>query len=123
MDKIEKSLLKMKIERFYQEAKESTFAIFFLMLIVGVLSWNIYRSSDRINETNTVYGTLVGLHQNQSHLGSAVSMLSIKLDTGKTIIVTKPYNTPISVGKRVEVTAGLSEQGLTYYYFQKYIEE
>ena len=120
MDKIQRTLLKLNIERWYQDIKESKFAVGFLIVIVLILSWNIYRSSDKIADSKKINGQLVGLHQVQGNLGSSVTMLSIKLENGKNVMVTSPYNLPIKKNEKVEIIEGISEQGYTYYYFSKY---
>lgn len=92
------------------------------MVIISILSWNIYRSSDTIKESKKIVGVLEGMHQVQGNLGSNVTMLSIRLKHGQNVMVTAPSNLQIRKNAEVEMIEGQSEQGYTYFYFSKYKE-
>ena len=120
MDRIEHELRGQRKRIWIQRIKESKFAVGTVLVIVMVLSWNIYRSTDKIIEKETLPGVLVGIHQVQSNVGSATMMLSIKLKNGEQVMVTAPSQFVIKIDAEVEVVKGKTEQGSVYYYFIKY---
>ncbi len=120
MDRIEEELRNQQRQIFIKRISESKFTLGFMLAIVIVLSWNIYKSTDRVNESEIMYGVLIGLHQVQGNLGSTTTMLSIKLNKGETALVTAPDNIVINKGSEVAVIKGTTKQGSVYYYFSGY---
>ena len=120
MDRIEQELKNQQKRIWFQRIKESKFAIGFLLVIVIVLSWSIYRSTDKVIENEKLFGVLDGIHQVQGNLGSSTTMLSIKLNNGNNVLVTAPANLVVKENAEVEVIRGKTEQGSVYYYFSSY---
>ena len=120
MDRIEQELKNQQKRIWFQRIKESKFAIGLLLVIVIVLSWNIYRSTDTVIENEKLFGVLDGIHQVQGNLGSSTTMLSIKLNNGENALVTAPANLVVRENAEVEVIRGKTEQGSVYYYFSSY---
>ena len=120
MDRIEQELKNQRKRIWFQLIKESKFAIGFLLVIVIVLSWNIYRSTDKVIENEKLFGVLDGIHQVQGNLGSSTTMLSIKLNNGENVLVTAPANLVVREHAEVEIIRGKTEQGSVYYYFSSY---
>ena len=123
MGRIELELRKLNREKYIKWIKESKGSIAFIVILILVQVYNVYRSSDVIIKTEEITGVLVGLHQKQSNLGSTASILSIKLDNG--IIVNSPatINFVAKINNEVLVTKNITEQGNVYYYFQSYIHQ
>lgn len=120
MDRIEQELKNQQKQIWFQRIKESKFAIGFMLVIVIILSWNIYRSTDKVTENEKLFGVLDGIHQVQGNLGSSTTMLSIKLNNGENVLVTAPANLVVKENAEVEVIRGKTEQGSVYYYFSSY---
>lgn len=120
MDRIEQELKNQQKRIWFQRIKESKFAIGFLLVIVIVLSWSIYRSTDKVIENEKLFGVLNGIHQVQGNLGSSTTILSIKLNNGENVLVTAPANLVVRENAEVEVIRGKTEQGSVYYYFRSY---
>jgi len=120
MDRIEQELKNLQKRIWFQRIKESKFAIGFILVIVIVLSWNIYRSTDKVIENEKLLGVLDGIHQVQGNLGSSTTMLSIKLNNGENVLVIAPANLVVKENAEVEVIRGKTEQGSVYYYFSSY---
>ena len=120
MDKVEQELKNQRKRIWFQLINESKFAIGFLLVIVIVLSWNIYRSTDKVIENEKLFGVLDGIHQVQGNLGSSTTMLSIKLNNGENVLVTAPANLVVREHAEVEIIRGKTEQGSVYYYFNSY---
>lgn len=104
----------------FQQIRKSKFAIGFVLVIAIILSWNIYRSTDKIFEHEKLFGILVGIHQIQSNLGSSTTMLSIKLNNGENVMVRAPANLIVKEHAEVEIIRGKTQQGSVYYYFSNY---
>lgn len=120
MDRIEQELKNQQKRIWFQRVKESKFAIGVLLMIVIVLSGNIYRSTDKVIENEKLFGVLDGIHQIQGNLGSSTTMLSIKLNNGENVLVTAPANLVVRENAEVQVIRGKTEQGSVYYYFSNY---
>ena len=120
MDRIEQELKNQRKRIWFQLIRESKFAIGFLLVIAIVLSWNIYRSTDRVIENEKLFGVLDGIHQVQGNLGSSTTVLSIKLNNGENVLVTAPANLVVREHAEVEIMRGKTEQGSVYYYFSSY---
>ena len=120
MDRIEQELKNQQKRIWFQRIKESKFAIGFILVIVIILSWNIYRSTDKVIENEKLFGVLDGIHQVQGNLGSSTTMLSIKLNNGENVLVTAPANLVVKENAEVEVIRGKTEQGSVYYNFSSY---
>ena len=120
MDRIEQELKNQRKRIWFQLIRESKFAIGFLLVIAIVLSWNIYRSTDRVIENEKLFGVLHGIHQVQGNLGSSTTVLSIKLNNGENVLVTAPANLVVREHAEVEIMRGKTEQGSVYYYFSSY---
>ena len=120
MDRIEQELKNQQKRIWFQRIKEFKFSIGFILIIVIVLSWNIYRSADKVIENEKLFGVLDGIHQVQGNLGSSTTMLSIKLNNGNNVLVTAPANLVVKENAEVEVIRGKTEQGSVYYYFSSY---
>ena len=120
MDRIEQELRNQQKRLWIRRIRESKFAIGFLLVIVIALSWNIYRSTDKVIENEKLFGVLDGIHQIQGNLGSSTTMLSIKLNNGENVLVTAPANLVVRENAEVEVIRGKTEQGSVYYYFSSY---
>ena len=120
MDRIEQELKNQRKRIWFQLIKESKFAIGFLLVIAIVLSWNIYRSTDRVIENEKLFGVLDGIHQVQGNLGSSTTVLSIKLNNGENVLVIAPANLVVREHAEVEIMRGKTEQGSVYYYFSSY---
>jgi hypothetical protein len=123
--------IEQKIEQaFYDEKKrawrlgikQSKFAVAILCIIAAVLIWNIYRSSAKVIESEKLSGVLVGSHHVLRKSSPPTNMLSIKLNSGETIIVTTPPGTPIRESADVEIIKGKTNRGPDYYYFSGYKE-
>lgn len=122
MSKIERVLIEQQKKIWFQRVKESKFAIGFILVILFILSWNIYRSTDKVIENEKINGVLLGVHQIQGNLGSTTTMLSIKLNNGDNIMVTAPAYLVVKKQAKVEVIKAMTEQGAVHYYFSAYIE-
>lgn len=122
MEKIEQALKGQKKRELFQRLKESKVGIVIVFLVVVVLSWNVYCSTDKVNEQNNQSGVLVGMHQVQGNLGSTTTKLSIRLENGETILVTAPEKFVMRSGAGVEVIRDKTEQGAVYYHFGGYRE-
>jgi hypothetical protein len=122
MNRIEQELRAQQKSIWAQRIKESKFAIGFVLVIGIILSWNIYRSTDKVAEQEHLFGVLVGIHQIQGNLGSSTTMLSIKLNNGQNVMVTAPANLVVRDHAEVEIIRGKTEQGSVYYYFSNYRE-
>ena len=120
MDKIESALRAQRKRIWLRRIKESRFAVGTVVVIAILLSWNIYRSGDRIIESEKLSGVLVGIHQVQSNLGSSTTLLAIKLNNGERVMVTAPANFIIKMDAKVEVVKSKTEQGSFQYYFGNY---
>ncbi|MEY4729373.1 MAG: hypothetical protein RL020_531 [Pseudomonadota bacterium] len=120
MNRIEQELKNQQKRIWFERIKESKFPIGFLMVIVMVLSWNIYRATDKIKENEKLLGVLDGIHQVQGNLGSSTTMLSIELSNGENVLVTAPVNLVVRENTEVEVIRGTTEHGSVYYYFSRY---
>ena len=120
MDRIEQELKNQQKRIWFQRIKEFKFSIGFILIIVIVLSWNIYRSADKVIENEKLFGVLDGIHQVQGNLGSSTTMLSIKLNNGENVLVTAPANLVVREHAEVEIIRGKTEQGSVYYYFSSY---
>jgi len=120
MDRIDQELKNQRKRVWIQRIKESKFAIGFVLAIIGVLLWNIYRSTDKVIESEKLFGVLEGIHQVQGNLGSTTTMLSIKLNNGENVLVTAPSNFVVKENAEVEVIRGKTEHGSVYYYFNSY---
>ncbi|HLQ24722.1 MAG TPA: hypothetical protein VK138_02460 [Acidiferrobacterales bacterium] len=123
MDRIERELREQQKQIWIQRIRESKFAIVFALVIVIILSWNIYRSTDRVIENEKLFGVLAGIHQVQGNLGSSTTMLSIKLNNGENVMVTAPANFVVRIHAEVEIIRGKTEQGSVYYYFSRLVGE
>ena len=122
MDKTEQELTKHQRQIWIQRIKESKFVIGLVLMIVIILSWNIYRSTDSIVKSEKMFGVISGIHQVQSNVGSSPTMLAVKLSNGESVIVTAPANLVIRMDAEVEIIRGRSAQGSVYYYFSSYRE-
>ena len=120
MDKVEQELKNQQKRIWFQRIKESKFAIGFLLVIVIVLLWNTYRSTDKVMENEKLFGVLDGIHQVQGNLGSSTTMLSIKLNNGENVLVTAPANLVVRKNAAVGIIRGKTEQDSVYYYFSGY---
>ena len=120
MGRIDQELKNQQKRLWIQRIKEYKFAIGFMLVIVVVLLWNIYRSTDRVIESEKLFGVLEDIHQVQGNLGSTITMLSIKLDNGENVLVTAPTNLVVREKSEVEVIQGKTERGSVYYYFSSY---
>ena len=120
MNRVEQELKNLQRQIWLQRIKESKFAIGLILVIVILLSWNIYRGADKVIESEKLFGVLVGIHQVQGNLGSSTTMLSIKLNNGESVLVTAPANLVVKENAEVEVIRGKTEQGSVYYYFSSY---
>ena len=120
MDRIEQELKNQQKQIWFQRIKESKFAISFVLMIMIVLSWNIYRSTDKIIENEKLFGVLDVIHQVQGNFGSPTTMLSIKLNNGEIVWVTASANFVIRENTEVEIIRGKTKHGSVYYYFSSY---
>ena len=120
MDRIEQELKNQRKPIWLPLINESKFAIGILLVIAIVLSWNIYRGTDKVIENEKLFGVLDGIHQVQGNLGSSTTMLSIKLNNGENVLVTAPVNLVVREHAEVEIIRGKTEQGSVYYYFSSY---
>src|SRR5713226_1014285 len=110
MDRIERELREQQKQIWIQRIRESKFAIVFALVIVIILSWNIYRSTDRVIENEKLFGVLAWIHQVQGNLGSSTTMLSIKLNNGENVMVTAPANFVVRIHAEVEIIRGKTEK-------------
>ncbi len=120
MKKIDEELRQQRKKIWIEQIKQSKFSIGLVLVIVVILSWNIYKSSDRLVESQSIYGTLIGIHQVQTNLGSSARMLSVELENGERVIVAAPENFVAENQAEVELSKGESAQGSVYYYFVGY---
>lgn len=120
MDRIEREFRKQQKQLWVQRVKESKFAIMLVLVMLIILSWNIYRSNEKVIESERLSGVLVGIHQVQGNLGSPITMLSIRLNNGESAMVTAPTNLVVRNQAEVEIIKGKTEQGSVYYYFGSY---
>lgn len=120
MDRIEREFRKQQKQPWVQRVKESKFAIMLVLVMLIILSWNIYRSNEKVIESERLSGVLVGIHQVQGNLGSPITMLSIRLNNGESAMVTAPTNLVVRNQAEVEIIKGKTEQGSVYYYFGSY---
>ncbi len=120
MDRFEKKIRNQQKQIWLQRIKESKFAIGFMLAIIFILTWNIYKSTDKVIETDKLVGVLKGIHQVQGNLGSSTTVLSIKLNNGENVLVTAPANLVIKQGAEIEVIRGKTEQDSVHYYFSSY---
>jgi len=74
MNKIDEELRGQRKKIWLEQIKESKFSIGLVLVIVVILSWNIFKSADRLVETQSIYGTLIGIHQLQTDFGSSARM-------------------------------------------------
>ncbi len=122
MDRNEPHLTKLQKLIWTQDVRDSKVAIGLVLMIVILLSWNIYRSTDTIVKSEKMTGVISGIHQVQSNVGSSPTMLAVKLSNGESVIVTAPANIVIRMNAEVEIVRGKSAQGSVYYYFSRYRE-
>ena len=120
MSKIDKELREQRIRLWLSDITRSKFTIVFLLAIVAILSWNIYRSSDEVIESEELQGVLVGIHQVQGNLGSGTTMLAIKLNNGNDVMVTAPEGLVIHKNSNVLIYKDKTEKGFVYYNFKSY---
>ena len=122
MDRDEQHLTKLQKLILTQDVRDSKVAIGLVLMIVIVLSWNIYRSTDTIVKSEKMIGVINGIHQVQSNAGASPTMLAVKPSNGESVIVTAPANFVIRMDAEVEIIRGKSAHGSVYYYFSGYRE-
>ena len=120
MGRIEQEIKNQNREILIQRIKESKYSIAFVLLIVIILLYNVYRSTDKIIKSEKLSGVLVGLHQEQTNLGSTTAKLFIKLKNGELIMTATPVDFVVKNNSEVIITKSLTEQGRVYYYFNSY---
>jgi len=120
MDKVEQAFVEEKKQAWIGAVKQSKFAIGLLFVIVGILSWNIYRSSETVTVSEKFEGIVIGAHHVQRKSPPSMTMLSIKLDSGEVVMVAGPLDKPIRMNSEVEVIKGKTDQGREHYYFSAY---
>jgi len=122
MERVKRELWQQTASAWARGVAKSKFAVGFLVVIVAILSWNIYKSTDKSVKSETVEGELVGLHQVQGNTGSSISKLSIRLNDGHNTLVTAPVGIPIKPGAKIHLSVTTTEQGSVYYKFIGYVE-
>lgn len=122
MDRFEKAVREQQKRDLFQHIKESRAGIVIVALVLAALSWNVYRSTDKMTERSRLSGVLVGVHQVQGNLGSTTTKLSIRLNSGETVLVTAPEPFVVRSGAEVEVIRDKTAQGAVYHHFGGYRE-
>lgn len=122
MDRVAKEIRRQALGDWWLGIKQSKFAIGFVLLIVLVLSWNIYKAGDRVSESKVVAGKIVGVHQIQGNTGSSVSMLAVRLESGETQLVVKPIGFIVKIDEVVHLSMSATEQGSVHYRIAGYLE-
>lgn len=122
MNRIERAIKEQRKRDLFQRIKESKVGIVIVVLVVVVLSWNVYRSTDKVTKQSKLSGVLVGIHQVQGNLGSTTTKLSIRLNNGETVLVTAPEQFVVRSGAEVEIIRGNTAQGAVYHHFGGYRE-
>ena len=117
MDNIDKLIKEEKRQSLIKSIKESRSTLVFILIIILVLSWSIYRNTDTVVENTVLNGTLVGIHQLQENDGSTTTKLSIELDNGNNVLVATPINFTYKNNAKVEINMVKTEQNRTYYSF------
>ena len=122
MDRVKREIRQQTAASWAGSLSKSKFAIGFVVVIVAILSWNIYKSTDQPLSTEQVTGELIGIHQVQGNTGSTVSMLAIRLANNHSTLVPAPVGIPIKPGTKVNLLVTTTEQGSVYHAFIGYKE-
>ncbi|WP_125931877.1 hypothetical protein [Thiosocius teredinicola] len=122
MDRIAKEIQRQGRESWLKAITKSKFAIGFVLVVLAVLAWNIYKANDRVAKSEKKIGRVVGIHQFQGNTGSAHSRLSVQLKNGQTVLVQAPVGRPIRSGSLLELSRVETEQGSVYYRYVGYVE-
>lgn len=94
-----------------------------LLLIAGLLLWNLYLDTEDVVEEQYIYGVVINSHQKQSHLGSTGSRFTVILENGTEVYVHPKENTPFLKNKRVKIIKYTMDSGRIYYSFLGYTDE
>lgn len=122
MDHVSNEIRRQTLQHYWKGVFQSKFAIGFLLAIVIVLSWNVYKSSDSVVTSEIVSGKVLGVHQIQGNTGSTVSMLVVQLNDGKTVMVIKPLGVVAKPGKMANLSKESTKQDSIYYHFIDYLQ-
>jgi len=122
MDRVKRKIRQQTAGAWVSGLLKSKFAVGFVIVIVAILSWNIYKSTDQPVSSEKITGELMGVHQVQGNTGSSVSMLAIRLAGGHSTLVTAPVGIPIKPGAKVLLSVTTTEQGSVYHAFIGYQE-
>jgi len=102
-----------------EKIKESIAGIFIVIVFIAIFSWFAF-STNEIEKSQIVQGTLVGHHQVHNNTGSGHPVFSIKLESGKVIKVPTFSNIPFKNGKIVKLNEKHMSSGSISYHFIGY---
>jgi len=122
MKKIDSTIKEFEREELIRTVKGSKFGIALVIGLITLLAFLYIRGADKTIKTSIITGYIVGIHQNQSQLGSTETKLSVKLNTGKKVLITLPSNQPIKTDTNIEIFKNITENGKIRYKFNKYLK-
>lgn len=118
--KIESAWRAQVLSSWYKNIIINKYSILFVFIIIAILSYQVFRSSEKTVTEIEVSGILVGVHANQSNTGSSVITFSAKLESGKIITFLPPANVIFKKNANVLLSKTTTDRNNTYYYFIKY---
>jgi hypothetical protein len=121
MGNFEDKLRQQKNNVLIYGVRQSNIAIVLILLVVMLLSWNIYKSTDKVIASDNVYGTSIGIHQIQRYIGSTSTILAVKLNDGEIVTAATPETFFVKINAKVEIIRYKMRQGGVYYQFNRYI--